>query len=79
MQVYLPDELYALVKQRKLPASELLQDAIRSEVRRRDLLEAAARYTSELAQQVGEPSREERARARAIAKAIVKGRPRKAS
>lgn len=29
--MYLPDELYALVKKRRLPASELLQDAVRAE------------------------------------------------
>ena len=34
MQVYLPDELYRLVKKRRLPASELLQSAVRAEVRR---------------------------------------------
>jgi hypothetical protein len=39
MQVYLPDDLYDLVKKRRLPASELLQDAVRAEVRRRQLLE----------------------------------------
>ena len=38
MQVYLPDELYRLVKARRLPASELLQKAVRAEVHRQDLL-----------------------------------------
>ena len=38
MQVYLPDDLYDLVKARGLPASELLQKAVRAEVRRLDLL-----------------------------------------
>lgn len=31
MQVYLPDDLYDLVKKRRLPASELLQKASRSD------------------------------------------------
>ena len=36
MQVYLPDDLYKLVKKKRLPASELLQDAVRAEGRRRE-------------------------------------------
>ena len=44
MQVYLPDELYNLVKKRRLPASELLQKAVRAELRRRDLLAASAAH-----------------------------------
>ena len=32
MQVYLPDDLYELVKARGLPASELLQKAVRAEL-----------------------------------------------
>jgi len=31
MQVYLPNELYKAVKERHLPASELLQEAVRAE------------------------------------------------
>jgi hypothetical protein len=38
MQVYLPDDLYEQVKTRHLPASELLQEAVRAEVRGQDLL-----------------------------------------
>lgn len=38
MQVSLPDDLCALVKKQKLPASELLQKAVRAEVRHRTLL-----------------------------------------
>jgi post-segregation antitoxin (ccd killing protein) len=38
IQVYLPDDLYQQVKERGLPASELLQEAVRSSV---DLVEAA--------------------------------------
>jgi post-segregation antitoxin (ccd killing protein) len=63
MQVYLPDELYELVKDRRLPASELLQHAVRAEVRRRELLAASEAYTAELAAQVGAPSARQRARA----------------
>ena len=32
MQVYLPDDLYEQVKRRHLPASELLQEAVRADL-----------------------------------------------
>ena len=56
MQVYLPDELYEAVKERRLPASELLQEAVRSELRRQQLVSEADRYIEELLEEVGEPS-----------------------
>jgi post-segregation antitoxin (ccd killing protein) len=56
LQVYLPDELYRAVKERRLPASELLQGAVRDELRRQELLEEADRYVAELVEEVGEPS-----------------------
>ena len=40
--MYLPVDLYNLVKKRRLPASELLQDAVRAEVRRPRVKYAAA-------------------------------------
>jgi len=58
MQVYLPDELYREVKARGLPASELLQVAVRAAVKRRQLLEETDRYLAELIAEVGEPSPE---------------------
>jgi post-segregation antitoxin (ccd killing protein) len=70
MQVYLPEELYRAVKERKLPASELLQEAVEAELRRRALNEEAERYVDELMAEVGEPSVKERARAAAIARRI---------
>jgi post-segregation antitoxin (ccd killing protein) len=70
MQVYLPDELYRAVKERELPASELLQEAIAAELRRQQLNEEADRYVDELVGEVGEPSAKERARAAAIARRI---------
>lgn len=66
MQVYLPDDLYALVKERGLPASELLQKAVRAEVRRLELVEEADRYVDELIAEVGAPTPAETARAEAI-------------
>ena len=68
MQVYLPDDLYAEVKARRLPASELLQHAVRSEVRRRELLEETDSYLAELVDEVGEPDAAMRARAAEIAR-----------
>jgi hypothetical protein len=76
MQVYLPDELYAMVKGHRLPASELLQDAVRAEVRRRELESATDKYTAELAAQVGEPTPRQRARAAGLARRIA-ARPRR--
>ena len=70
MQVYLPDELYQQVKERELPASELLQEAVRAELRRQELLERADEYVAELVAEVGEPSPRELARAEAIARRI---------
>lgn len=71
MQVYLPTDLYDIVKERGLPASELLQEAVRTELRRQNLLSASRSYTTELAAQVGEPSPRERARATALARRIA--------
>lgn len=70
MQVYLPDELYKAVKERDLPASELLQEAVEAELRRQRLSEEAESYVAELVAEVGEPSARERARADAIARRI---------
>lgn len=70
VQVYLPDGLYAELKSRDLPASELLQVAVRAEIERRDALDATDEYLSELAAEVEEPSARDRARARAIVRRI---------
>jgi post-segregation antitoxin (ccd killing protein) len=77
MQLYLPDDLYEMVKARGLPASELLQKAVRSELRRLDLLEENARYLAELEREVGEPTAAERARAKAAVGKITKRARRK--
>lgn len=70
MQVYLPDELYKAVKDRGLPASELLQEAVEAELRRRRLNEEAESYVAELVTEIGEPSARERARAATIARRV---------
>jgi len=79
MQVYLPDDLYEQVKTRRLPASELLQEAVRAEVRRQDLLSETDAYLAGLVAEVGESSPQERARAEAIARRISARRTRQAS
>lgn len=71
MQVYLPTDIYEIVKECHLPASELLQEAVRAEVRRRELQAASQRYTDELAAEVGAPTSRERARAVALAQRIA--------
>jgi post-segregation antitoxin (ccd killing protein) len=78
MQVYLPDDLYELVKERGLPASELLQEAVRAEVRRLELVAASAKYTAELRHQVGAPSASQRARAAEVARRAASRLHRKA-
>jgi hypothetical protein len=79
MQVYLPEDLYGQVKARHLPASELLQEAVRAEVRRQDLLGQTDAYLAELRTEVGEPSPQEQARAQAIARRIAARRTQQAS
>jgi post-segregation antitoxin (ccd killing protein) len=78
MQVYLPDELYSLVKKRRLRASELLQKAVRAELRRQDLLAETDQYVADLVERVGRPSPAERSRAGAVAARIARRAPRKA-
>lgn len=79
MQVYLPDEMYRLVKSRGLPASELLQRAVRAELRRLDLLAETDRYVARLIKEVGKPSAAQRTRATAFARRLAKKAARKAS
>jgi hypothetical protein len=70
MQLYLPDDLYELVKARGLPASELFQRAVRAEIRRLDILERTDEYVASLLNEVGEPSPAERKRAAATAEKL---------
>ncbi len=70
MQVYLPDDLYDALKERELSPSELLQEAVREELRREVLLEETERYLADLIGEVGEPSDEAIARAEALARRI---------
>lgn len=70
MQVYLPEQLYRAVKERALPASELLQEAVQRELRRQQLMEAADRYLADLVGEVGAPTAEELAQAEAVVRGI---------
>ena len=70
LQVYLPDALYDELKNRDLPASELLQVAVRAEIERQDALDATDRYLEELAAEIGEPSPRDRARAKRIVQRV---------
>ncbi len=73
--MYLPEELYKAVKERQLAASELLQHAVRAELRRQELLGEADRYIEELADEVGQPSAEATERANRLA-GDIRGRRR---
>ncbi len=68
MQLYLPDELYELVKSRGLAASELLQNAVRAEVKRLDLLAKTDDYLARLAADVGQPTAKDHEQAAALAR-----------
>jgi hypothetical protein len=75
LQVYLPDDLYRQVKERRLPASELLQGAVRAELRRQDLLAETDRYLAELVEEVGEPSPGAMVRAEELLKRVRERTP----
>jgi post-segregation antitoxin (ccd killing protein) len=75
MQVYLPDDLYQAVKDRRLVASELLQRAIRAECLRLDLLARTDSFADELADEVGEPSPAQQERAVVVGRRLAR-RPR---
>ncbi len=71
-------ELFEQVKSRKVRASELLQKALRAEVRRQDLLAEADRYLEELASEVDEPTAAEVKRGLATAARVAKRGARRA-
>lgn len=70
LHVYLPDDLYQIVKERQLPASKLLQEAVRAERRRQAALKETDRYLAELFAELGEPSAENWAQAEALVRRV---------
>jgi len=70
IQVYLPDELHRALKKRGLSASELLQRALRAELRRLELLAETDRYVRGLVDRVGEPTPRDRGQAEALVKRV---------
>lgn len=68
--MYLPEDLHDELKRRGLPASELLQIALRAELERQDALTETDRYLQELVAEVGEPSEQDQSQADAIARRI---------
>ncbi|MDA8063019.1 MAG: hypothetical protein M0T80_11435 [Actinomycetota bacterium] len=74
VQVYLPDDLYRAVKDRGLPASDLLRRAVQAELRRQTLLEETARYVEDLIAEVGTPDDAAMAQAEAVADQVRRPR-----
>ena len=74
MQVYLPKDLYRAVKDRGLPASELLQRAVQAELRRQGLLEDTDRYLQDLVSEVGVPNPDAMAKADALSRRVRRTR-----
>jgi hypothetical protein len=70
IQLYLPDDLYQEVKSRGLPASEILQIAVRAVVEREKSREGLAEYIRELEAEIGSPTEEQNARAAVIVRNI---------
>ena len=70
VQVYLPEDLHDQLKQRGLPASELLQVALRAEMERQDALAETDRYLDQLSVEVGEPSQRQQTTADAIVRRV---------
>ena len=66
MTVYLPAELHTQVKAAQLPVSEILQEALRRELSRRQKVQAMDEYLAELTEEVGEPTTEDIAEAERI-------------
>jgi post-segregation antitoxin (ccd killing protein) len=78
MQVYLPEDPYESLKARGLPASELLQNAVRAELKRQDLLAETDKSLTSLVAQVGRPTTAESKRAEALASRVARRAARKA-
>ncbi|MDE0374790.1 MAG: hypothetical protein OXK16_02355 [bacterium] len=78
IQVYLPDDLYREVKDRGFSPSKLLQEAVRVELRRQQLLGETDSYLAEVLSEVGEPDAEDYAWAQTLAGRIARRAQREA-
>ena len=78
VQVRLPADTYKAIKECRLPASKLLQEAVRREIHRRQLQSATEQYIAELAAEVGQPTRQEWAHATTLARRIARRTSKKA-
>jgi post-segregation antitoxin (ccd killing protein) len=70
IQVYVPSEMYAELKARDLPASQIFQSAVSAELERLRALDAVDEYLAELDAELGEPSAEDEAWAKGIVQRI---------
>ncbi len=70
--MYLPEDLYAELKAEELPASELLQEAVRVELKRRRLARAGEEYLTELLDEVGNPDAADAAWAQDLARRLAR-------
>ena len=71
MQVYLPDDLYRELKDRGLPASELLQRAVRTELQRQKAEAETDTYLADLREELGDPTPAHRKRAETIVRRVA--------
>jgi post-segregation antitoxin (ccd killing protein) len=78
LQVYLPDDLHKALKKLGLPASELLQQAVRTELHQRKLRAASKKYWADVEKEVGEPTAADHAWAAELATRIAGRRQRAA-
>lgn len=59
MSVYLPEDLYAVVKAQALPVSEILQEALRAKLEVDEKLRAADEFIATTFAEYGEPSEQD--------------------
>lgn len=72
MQVHLPEDLYRAIQEEGLHASELLEEAIRVELRRIALREATDQLVEDSPAAVEEPDMKEEARAQELARRLTR-------
>jgi hypothetical protein len=72
MRVHLPADLYERMKTRGLPASELLEKAVRAELSRQEVLAETDRYVADLVAEVGSPTAAQRTRAAAVTRRLAR-------